>query len=533
LQAAVVLAEGRVKALVRSMAAHGDPGIAHYGTRRRGCLGWPFDEPRTVGRELRWAVVGADGLIYRPVHKRRMESSSVEEWFGQSRPADTSPVAYAVVFVGKLDAILLANNVPLPDRRPSRVVPETSQAEKHGGSEGPLRDAVEQVAEGNQSVSPNAGFEHVRGWSDEDLAYLQSVDDAGGADDLTEIEHRPRDDEILLDGLSPLPDYRGTGNATAREVCAFDDSDRGTLLDNLMTRQTTSEVTDSVRVERDELVADQTLDQDPGPRTMSDAVADKFVYMAITDTDRATALARMDADSIEMLFDPGPVPPQVASTQVSDPAPEFLESHLVDEPSPTEAKHTPTFPPAGEGENGELSANSLTRRRMGQIIEAILVVLVGHREGLDPDDVIALTEKRLFLTPFEHAGYPDRPDLRRFDKNVKFAAIGLTKARWITIDQGRWQLTAEGIRMIGCFDDPADLARETIRLYRAWKRTSQPQPTKSAASQPGPAIAPILAPNAAEETALADIEVLIRRLRTVLQQTHASFSQRPDRRVDY
>jgi hypothetical protein len=291
----------------------------------------------------------------------------------------------------------------------------------------------------------------------------------------------------------------------------------------------------SFRVERDELSVDQTLDQDNGARTMSDAVADRFVRLAITDPDRATALARREAASIEMLFDTGPVSPQVASLQVDDRTSEFLEGHLADEPLPTEPNnmHTCVPPAAGEGDNDEAPESSLTRRRMGQIIETMLVVLVGHREGLAPDEVIALTERRLCLTPFEQAGYPDRPDLRRFDMTVKFTAIALTKARWITMDQGRWQLTTEGTHIIGHFDDPADLAREATRLYRAWKRTSAPQHTRSATTQPAHAPESIPVPNSAEGSALADIEALIRRLRSVLQETRESLTPRPERRLDH
>lgn len=78
-------------------------------------------------------------------------------------------------------------------------------------------------------------------------------------------------------------------------------------------------------------------------------------------------------------------------------------------------------------------------------------------------------------TPFEDSDYPNRPGVRRREKIVRFATIPHVKAGWLRKDKGTWRATDEGLAAHKQFADPADLAREAIRLYRVWKK-AQPAP---------------------------------------------------------
>lgn len=57
---------------------------------------------------------------------------------------------------------------------------------------------------------------------------------------------------------------------------------------------------------------------------------------------------------------------------------------------------------------------------------------------------------------------------------LRFATIGTVKAGWLVKNKGTWTLTAEGRAAYERFVDPAELMRESGRLYRAWKK-AQPE----------------------------------------------------------
>lgn len=115
----------------------------------------------------------------------------------------------------------------------------------------------------------------------------------------------------------------------------------------------------------------------------------------------------------------------------------------------------------------------ITRERQGQIIEAVLTVLRDQAEGLAARDVIDRVGELLPPTPFELSEYPNSPGVQRYGKIVRFTTIGPVKAGWMVKNKGTWTITEAGIQVIGKFADPADLMRESVRLYRSWK-SAQP-----------------------------------------------------------
>jgi restriction system protein len=83
-------------------------------------------------------------------------------------------------------------------------------------------------------------------------------------------------------------------------------------------------------------------------------------------------------------------------------------------------------------------------------------------------DVLEQVEKSIQLTDFERSTYPNNPNVRRFEKIVRFATIGPVKAGWILKSKGRWTVTEQGLKAYKDFKDPEKFTSEVKRLYRQW-----------------------------------------------------------------
>lgn len=91
-------------------------------------------------------------------------------------------------------------------------------------------------------------------------------------------------------------------------------------------------------------------------------------------------------------------------------------------------------------------------------------------DGLPARKVIAQVEQEVELTEHEKGYYDNRPNIRRFEKIVRFLTIGPVKAGWMVKNKGEWSITQDGIEAYHRIQDPANFMREARRLYRAWKR---------------------------------------------------------------
>jgi restriction system protein len=78
------------------------------------------------------------------------------------------------------------------------------------------------------------------------------------------------------------------------------------------------------------------------------------------------------------------------------------------------------------------------------------------------------------------------------------------KAGWLVKSKGIWTITTEGKEVIGKFDDPTDLGRESARLYRKWK-SSQPADDDEQLEVDAEEEAPAVALELAEESAWREI----------------------------
>ncbi len=128
-----------------------------------------------------------------------------------------------------------------------------------------------------------------------------------------------------------------------------------------------------------------------------------------------------------------------------------------------------------------------TRKRSGELIRKLFEILMRNPDGVPASKALDLLSKEMELTEFEKSYYPQRPDIRRFEKIVRFSTIGPVKAGWMQKNKGQWTITEEGKTAYDKYKDPADFMRQAAKLYRQWKK-GQPddQDAEDANESPGP-----------------------------------------------
>lgn len=111
----------------------------------------------------------------------------------------------------------------------------------------------------------------------------------------------------------------------------------------------------------------------------------------------------------------------------------------------------------------------ITIRRSGELVRGIFKILLNHPDGLPAKDVLRQLEGVVPPTPFEQTTYPNRPNVRRYEKIVRFSTISVVKAGWLVKNKGLWYVTDEGRAAFTRFTNPENFAREANRLYRKWR----------------------------------------------------------------
>ena len=111
--------------------------------------------------------------------------------------------------------------------------------------------------------------------------------------------------------------------------------------------------------------------------------------------------------------------------------------------------------------------SEITSRRRGEILRKIFEILLTHPDGLKGRSVLANVEQELGLTGFERSEYPNRPEVRRFERIAHFCTVSTVKARWVAKERQKWVLTDLGREAFDRFSNPEQVAQEASRLYRA------------------------------------------------------------------
>ncbi len=117
------------------------------------------------------------------------------------------------------------------------------------------------------------------------------------------------------------------------------------------------------------------------------------------------------------------------------------------------------------------------RRRSGELMIGVFKLLLDHPEGLPVKTILEKLPEIVPPTDFEKTTYPRRPDVRRYERVVRFSTIGPVKAGWLVKNKGIWMLTDAGRKAYEEFRDPEIFERESTRLYRKWaeERLQEPE----------------------------------------------------------
>ncbi len=109
-------------------------------------------------------------------------------------------------------------------------------------------------------------------------------------------------------------------------------------------------------------------------------------------------------------------------------------------------------------------------------MRGVFKLLLSHPEGLQAKSLLDKLPDIVPPTEFEKTTYPRRPDVRRYEKIVRFSTIGPVKAGWLVKNKGLWTLTDAGRKAYEQFADPEQFMKEADKLYRQWadEQTHEP-----------------------------------------------------------
>jgi restriction system protein len=145
----------------------------------------------------------------------------------------------------------------------------------------------------------------------------------------------------------------------------------------------------------------------------------------------------------------------------------------------------------------------ISRKRVGALVRGVFHLLLPNPDGLPGKLVLERLPTVIPPTEFEQSTYPKHPDIRRYEKIVRFSTIAAVKAGWLTKNKGLWSLTDEGRQAFTRFPDPDAFALEANRLYRQWRR-QQPLDSEDDYADESSKAATTL--EEAEESAWAEVE---------------------------
>src|SRR3972149_296894 len=145
----------------------------------------------------------------------------------------------------------------------------------------------------------------------------------------------------------------------------------------------------------------------------------------------------------------------------------------------------------------------ITRKRNGELVRGIFEILKKYPDGYPVKDLLRDLEALVPPTDFERGSFPKRPEVRRYERIVRFATISFVKAGWLVKDKGLWSLSEVGSKAFEKFKDPEEFAREAGRLYREWKK-EQPEEPQEPEEEESPGAAATL--EEAEEAGWSELE---------------------------
>lgn len=122
----------------------------------------------------------------------------------------------------------------------------------------------------------------------------------------------------------------------------------------------------------------------------------------------------------------------------------------------------------------------ITRERTGTLLRKLFEYLIANPDGVQARQAIDWVASQLELTEHERGTYggDSGPEVRRFDKILRFATIDAVKAGWMRKQKGIWSITEDGKAAFETITDPAEFYSEASRLYRRWKQAQDIEETE-------------------------------------------------------
>ncbi|MGH8427924.1 MAG: restriction endonuclease [Gammaproteobacteria bacterium] len=151
----------------------------------------------------------------------------------------------------------------------------------------------------------------------------------------------------------------------------------------------------------------------------------------------------------------------------------------------------------------------ITRKRSGELIRGVFQILGRESDAVPAKDVLRRLEELVPPTPYEASSYPNRPNVRRYEKIVRFNTIAPVKAGWLIKNKGSWALTDLGRAAFEKFKDPERFSLEARRLYNQWKADQPDDENEEAEHDSGQAAATL---EEAEEAAWSEIQAFLERM---------------------
>jgi restriction system protein len=151
----------------------------------------------------------------------------------------------------------------------------------------------------------------------------------------------------------------------------------------------------------------------------------------------------------------------------------------------------------------------VTTRRSGELVQGVFRILADNPDGLPVKQVLERLQSVVPPTSFENSVYPKRPDIRRYEKIVRFSTIAAVKAGWLQKSKGYWSLTDEGRSALTRYKDPLELQRESVRLYKQWE-SQQPDDVAIDPPAEAPAVSTIL--EEATEASWTEVEEHLKKM---------------------
>ncbi len=154
---------------------------------------------------------------------------------------------------------------------------------------------------------------------------------------------------------------------------------------------------------------------------------------------------------------------------------------------------------------------NITRQRTGEFLRKVFEYLWDEPEGLPVKHILERIDQDFNLTEYETGSFATTPNDRRYERIIRFGSVNLVKAGWLTKNKGRWFITELGKEAYQKYPNPEVFFRESIHLYREWKKT-RPQQADDIEGIEEESDTEFLAYEEAVENAWNDIEKYIQRM---------------------